>query len=129
MTKPRIFISYSSQDGEWAQAFAQSLELLGVEAWIDREKVAPGQAWPTSLEKALRESDVIAVIVNPAETFRPELLFEIGCGGRHRETVSPYSSEKFEPSQLPYPLRIRQAIQRGTPEATAKKLAAAAAMG
>jgi hypothetical protein len=107
------------------QAFAQCLKRFGVDAWLDREEVRPGEAWPATVEKALRESDVIAVVVNPAETFRPDLLFEVGAAVGMGKRLVPILPQEFELSKLPYPLRIRQGIQRGTPEETAKKLAAA----
>jgi hypothetical protein len=125
MTKPRVFISYSSRDGDWAQAFAQSLKDFGVEVWIDRWQIAPGQTWPAAFEKAFRESDVIAVVVNSAEAFRPDLWFEVGAAVGMGKRLVPILPKEFESSELPYPLRVRQGILRETPEETAKKLVAA----
>lgn len=125
MPKPRVFISYSSRDGDWAQAFAQSLEKFGLEVWIDRLNLVPGQAWPATFEKALRESDVIAVVVNPAEALRPDLFFEVGAAVGMGKRLVPIVPKDYEPSELPYPLRVRQGIPRETPEETAKMLVAA----
>jgi TIR domain len=125
MTKPRVFVSYSSRDGDWAQAFAQSLEKFGVKVWIDRLSLVPGQTWPAVLEKALRESDVVAVVVNPAEALRPDLFFEIGAAVGMGKRLVPIFPKDYDLSELPYPLRVRHGILRETPEETAKKLVAA----
>jgi TIR domain len=126
MTKPaRVFISYSRRDGDWAQAFAQSLEKFGLEVWIDRLNVVPGQPWPARFEKALRESDVIAVVVNPAEALGPNLFFEVGAAVGMGKRLVPIFPKEYELSELPYPLRVRQGILRETPDETAKKLVAA----
>jgi hypothetical protein len=125
MTKPRVFISSSSQDRDWAEAFAQSLKESGAEVWFDQWKILPGQAWPATLEKGLRESDVIAVVVNLADPFRPDLWFEFGAAVGMGKRVVPILPREFPSSELPYPLRVRQGILRETPEETAKKLVAA----
>ncbi len=125
MTKPRVFISYSSQDRDWAQAFAQSLKELGAEVWLDQWKIAPGQDWPSTLEKGLRESDIIAVVVNLADVLRPNLLFEVGAAVGMGKRVVPILTKESRSTDLPYPLRVRQGILRETPEETAKKLVAA----
>jgi hypothetical protein len=125
MTKPRVFISYSSQDRDWAQAFAQSLKEFGAEVWFDQWKVPAGEAWPASFEKGLRESDVIAVVINLADLSRPNLLFEVGAAVGMGKRVVPILPRDFQSSELPYPLRVRQAILRETPEETARKLVAA----
>ena len=123
MTK--FFISYSHQDRDWAEAFAQSLKESGAEVWFDQWKIPPGQAWPSALEKGLRDSDVLAVVVNPTGPFRPDLWFEFGAALGMGKRVVPILPREFQSSELPYPLRVRQGILRETPEETAKKLVAA----
>jgi hypothetical protein len=125
MSKARVFISYSSRDSDWAQAFAQSLKDFGADVWIERWQIAPGETWPAAFEKALRESGVIAVVVNPAQAFRPDLLFEVGAAVGMGKRLVPIVPKDFERSELPYPLRVRQGIPRESPQETAKKLVAA----
>ncbi len=125
LTKPRVFISYSEQDRDWAEAFAQSLEESGVDVWIDKRKIPAGQPWPAMFEEGLRESDVIAVVVNLADPFRPDLLFEVGAAVGMGKRVVPILPKGFQARTLPYPLRVRQGILKETPEETAKNLVAA----
>jgi hypothetical protein len=122
MKNPKVFISYSSQDRDWARAFAESLKEFGADVWFDQWMLLPGQAWPATLEKGLRESDVFAVVVNPAVSFRPNFLFEVGAAVGLGKRVVPILPSEVESSDLPYLLRVRQGILRETPEATAKKL-------
>jgi hypothetical protein len=125
MTKPRVFISYSNQDRDWAEAFAQSLKESGAEVWFDQWKIPAGQVWPATFEKGLRESDVIAVVVNLTDPFRPDLWFEYGAAVGMGKRLVPILPSESQSSALPYPLRIRQGILRESPEETAKKLVAA----
>jgi hypothetical protein len=125
MTKPRVFISYSDQDRDWAEAFARSLKDSGAEVWFDQWKIPPGQAWPPAFEEGLRESDVIAVVFNLTGPFRPDLWFEFGAAVGMGKRVVPILPREYPSSELPYPLRVRQGILRETPEETAKKLVAA----
>lgn len=61
---PRIFISYSHQDSEYAEQLAEALEQAGFSAWID-EAIEYGERWFTVITQAIRESDVVTVIMTP----------------------------------------------------------------
>lgn len=50
------FISYSSQDRAWAERLYGDLEARGINAFIDRERLIAGRAWPQQLVKSLQES-------------------------------------------------------------------------
>src|SRR5207237_6902636 len=106
MKKPRVFISYSNQDRDWALAFAQSLKEFGAEVWFDQWKIPAGQAWPAVLEKGLRESDVIAILINQGDLLRPNVLFEVGAAVGMGKRVVPVLPKEFQFSELPYPLRV-----------------------
>ena len=82
----------------------------------------PGRPIP---KKGLRESGVIAVVVNLADLFRPNLLFEVGAAFGMGKRLVPILPKELESSELPYPLRFRQGTLKETPEETAKKLVAA----
>jgi hypothetical protein len=56
---------------------------------------------------------------------RPDLFFEVGAAVGMGKRLVPILPKEYEPSELPYPLRVRQGILRETPEETAKKLVAA----
>jgi TIR domain len=124
MRNPKIFVSYSSQDRDWAEAFARSLKASGAEVWFDQWSIPLGGAWPPAFEKGFRESDIIAVVVNLADPFRPDLWFDFGAAIGMGKRIVPILPKESQSVDLPYPLRVRQGILRETPEETAKKLVA-----
>lgn len=68
MNNPRVFISYSWGDPEvtlWVREFKEELRSCGVDAYIDKDLLQPGDNWPTLIEKAIRESDFILAICTP----------------------------------------------------------------
>jgi len=41
--KPHVFLSHVREDAERVDRLAADLEVHGIEAWIDRHKIKPGQ--------------------------------------------------------------------------------------
>ena len=42
MAKPKIFVSYSHKEADWAKEFAQALSQRGLRVWIDQLAVKAG---------------------------------------------------------------------------------------
>ena len=61
----RCFISYSTQDQDWVQAFLDGLKALGVEARWDRSTLHPGDPWIQMLEAELLMADMLLLVVTP----------------------------------------------------------------
>jgi WD40 repeat protein len=62
VTKP-IFISYSSQDIDFAVKLADGLQAQGFKYWIDR-KITGGEEWRRLIEEQLRAADEVIVILS-----------------------------------------------------------------
>lgn len=124
MTKPSVFVSYSHADDDsaWVRSFARALEEHGIAVWLDVEQLRPGDVISDAIEKALRASDAIVVVLDPATASRPSLLWEIGAGIGMRKRLIPILP--LEGGGLPLPLRDVQSLKRGTPEDTAAIVAA-----
>lgn len=50
-----VFISYVRQDHDIVDQLALDLRSLGVEVWVDRERIRPGERWKDAIRKAIRE--------------------------------------------------------------------------
>jgi hypothetical protein len=125
----RVFISHSRGDSHWAEAFAAALKQQGVDAWVDRVNLQPGDSWEAELEfeRALRDSDVFVALVGPESLDRPNLNFELGAAlgmGKRVVSVVPHD---FDEARLPQPLRRHQSLFKDSPEQTAQRLLTAAA--
>jgi TIR domain-containing protein/SIR2-like protein len=52
----RIFISYSHEDDQAARRFYLELKQRGLEPWLDKESLLPGQVWRDEISKAIKSS-------------------------------------------------------------------------
>jgi hypothetical protein len=57
----KVFVSYSWDDGhrDWVRDLASRLRSDGVDAGLDRWKLAPGDQLPEFMERAVRENDFV----------------------------------------------------------------------
>src|SRR6266498_1080286 len=63
MSRPlRVFLCHASDDKPTVRELYQRLDSEGwIDAWLDEEKLYPGQDWNYEIEKAVEEADVIIV--------------------------------------------------------------------
>jgi hypothetical protein len=59
-----IFISHSSKDDAMARAIRNDLAHRGVECWLDKENLKPGDDWTRALTKALDESRMCLLVIS-----------------------------------------------------------------
>jgi hypothetical protein len=119
-----VFISYSSKDRNWASKFANELEANGVHAWFDQTEIAPGDRVTAKLEEALRESQVMAVIVTPDYLTNPSSAFELGAAVGGNKKIIPIVPQEVEATSMPSLLRGRRLLQESSPQAAGKAVAA-----
>lgn len=122
MAKPRIFVSYSHKEADWAKEFAQALSQRGLQVWIDQLAVKAGESIGEAVEKGLRESDIFVTLIDPSTLSSPSLFFELGAAIGMDKRVVAIVPEDLDPSQLPLPLRARRFLIKRAPEATASEL-------
>ena len=61
-----VFLSHSSADKPAVEELARRLAKEGIQAWLDKWHLIPGEAWQPAIEKALAESEICAVFVGPS---------------------------------------------------------------
>lgn len=65
----QIFISYASEDAESAQRLYDELRLApGVRPWLDRHDLLPGTRWDLEIQKAIKESVAVVVLLSSSST-------------------------------------------------------------
>ena len=121
MTTPTVFISHSFSDENWVREFGQSLTHHGWNVWPDHHAIQVGNSWREAMEKRLRESSIIILLVTPDTVGKPNLFFEIGAAIGMGKPVIPVISRNLDPSLLPPTLRERKYLIQSTPEATAQE--------
>lgn len=61
----RVFLCHASSDKPKVRELYLRLVNDGVDAWLDKEKLIPGQNWQIEIPKAVRNSDVVLVCLSP----------------------------------------------------------------
>jgi hypothetical protein len=61
-----VFLSHSSADKPAVEELARRLAKEGIQAWLDKWNLIPGDPWQPAIEKALAESETCAVFVGPS---------------------------------------------------------------
>lgn len=67
-TSPRVFISHASEDKErFVNGFAEKLRQNGVDAWLDRWEMLPGDSLVDKVyEEGLKGTDAVIVVLSQA---------------------------------------------------------------
>lgn len=86
----RVFLSYGIEDRGLAANVRQTLESGGFQV-LDASQVAPGQPWQPSLQKMLRESDLVLGLVT-SEFASPNLVTELNEAFRSEKPTVAVSS-------------------------------------
>lgn len=60
----KVFLCHADVDHKPVRALYDRLVNDGVDAWLDKENILPGQAWDYEIRKAVRESDAILVCLS-----------------------------------------------------------------
>ena len=55
--KPQVFIAYVAEDLLLARRLTESLKRAGCSAWLDKDRLLPGQNWPRAIRRAIEISD------------------------------------------------------------------------
>lgn len=73
-----VFISYSRSDSVFVRDLANRLREAGCEVWQDISGLRGGQTWASGIDRAVRDSDVLIVVLSPdsstSEWVRKETL-------------------------------------------------------
>jgi hypothetical protein len=60
----KVFLCHAHADRDPVRGLYARLTQDGVDAWLDKEKLLPGQDWELEIRKAVREADVVVVCLS-----------------------------------------------------------------
>src|SRR5215208_6586615 len=60
----KVFLCHASGDKLLVRELYKRLMAEGVDAWLDQEKLLPGQDWRVEIPRAVREADVVVVCLS-----------------------------------------------------------------
>ena len=105
-----VFLSHSSDDKPAVEELARQLAKEGIQAWLDKWHLIPGDPWQPAIEKALAESETCAVFVGPSglgpwqnEEMRAAIDQRVADSGRRFRVIPVLlpGAERAERSSLP----------------------------
>jgi TIR domain-containing protein len=120
-----VFLSYSSASQPWIRKFTDALTAAGISTWFDAHEILPGERWQAQIEKALRQSRVLVMVLTPESIQRPWTFFELGAALAGDKRIVPVLSDDVDPADIPAVVRQFQFVREKSPEAAAKRVAEA----
>ena len=86
-TQPKVFVAYVEEDLAAARRLFEDLRAGGFDAWLDKEKLLPGQNWPRAIERAIRLADFFVACFSRRAAakrggFQSELRYALDCAAR-----------------------------------------------
>jgi len=112
MSRPlRVFLCHSSHDKPAVRALYKRLKAEGwIDAWLDEEKLLPGQQWKIEIPRVVRESDVVIVClsktsINAEGYVQAEIKFALDVALEKPEGAIYLIPARIEDCEVPYSLR------------------------
>jgi hypothetical protein len=66
----KIFISYAKEDFQYALTLYRYLDELSYVPWLDKIRLLPGSNWELEINKALKDSDFIILLLSSTSVFK-----------------------------------------------------------
>lgn len=96
MTK--VFISYSRKDITFIEQLAADLKLASVDAWYDLSGLEGGSRWSREIEKAIKDSEYVIVVLSPNSVVSEWVEEEILLARKLKRKIIPLL---YKPCDIP----------------------------
>lgn len=104
--KLKVFLCHSSSDKPKVRELYNRLVADGFDAWLNEEKLLPGQEWDLEIRKAVRKCDVVVVCltnssISKSGYVQKEIRFALDIADEQPEGVIFLIPAKLEECQVP----------------------------
>lgn len=104
---PAAFFSYSRVDSNFTLKLAQDLKTAGANVWLDQLDIGPGDDWPMAVEKAMRESPCMLVILSPTSVASNQVRAEYHYALEKQKKIIPVL---YQDCEVPFHLGLLQRV-------------------
>ena len=116
MSKAIVFISHITEEKEIALELKSLLEesflgMMDIFVSSDDASISVGTRWLDNISNSLGNCSIELVLCSPKSVKRPWINFEAGAGWVRDIPVVPLCHSGMEPTNLPIPLNLLQAIK------------------
>lgn len=94
----QVFISYSRKDLAFVKKLAADLQAAGLDVWYDLSGLEGGQRWRIEIEKAIRASQYVLVVLSPDSTISEWVEREYLFANNLKKQIIPLF---YKPCDLP----------------------------
>ena len=101
----RIFISYSSEDADFALRLGKDLKSKGLNIWLDQLELRPGDDWESKVEDALDISEQFLIILSLTSVKSDNVRNELRFAKDEKKRIIPVLYQKCK---IPLSLRQKQ---------------------
>lgn len=101
----KVFLSYSRKDSAFAAELLSGLELLGFDAYLDKEDIAPGEPWEDRLGSLIRQADTVVFIISPNSLASKHCGWEVEETAKSGKRLVPVILTIVPDAQVPERLR------------------------
>lgn len=109
-----VFLSYASQDREVALGLAEALRAAGIEAWLDQDELAGGDAWDRKIRQQIQTCALFVPVISTNTERRPEGYFRLEWWLAEQRS---FRMAKGRPFIVPVVVDIPARTQAQVPEA------------
>lgn len=116
MSKPIVFISHINEEKDIALELKSLLEdsflgMMDIFVSSDDASISAGTRWLDNISNSLGNCSIELILCSPKSVQRPWINFEAGAGWVRNIPVVPLCHSGMEPSNLPVPLNLLQAVK------------------
>ena len=101
----KVFLSYSRRDSAFAEELVSALELVGFDAYLDKEDIAPGEPWEERLGNLIRLADTVVFVLSPASLASEHCTWEVDETARAGKRLVPILLAEVPDKDVPERLR------------------------
>jgi len=94
--QPKIFISYSSSDSDFAELMKMKLEQSNINVWRDVHEISAGEEWRNEIDYGLLNSDTIVVLLNKNSAKSSYVTYEWSFALGNGKNIIPILLEECE---------------------------------
>ena len=107
MEKGLIFFSYARENSDFVLKLAKDLRANKIPIWIDQLDIKPGTRWDISVERALKQSQTLLLVLSPSSVSSSNVMDEVSYALEKNNRVIPVM---FKECETPFRLKRLQFI-------------------
>ena len=104
-TRPRVFISYSRKDQDFAEQLLAGIEVAGFDGSLDRHDIAAGEAWEARIGGLIDAADTVVFVISPDSVCSERCAWEVDRTIRQRKRLLPIVWRRVKEADVPLQLK------------------------